>query len=71
MTMEDKITFFLEIIDQFEDDFYPDISDAVIPFSNVGIKEEEQYIYDGHEKIPFNKRHPKYRKIFIKEFLQN
>lgn len=69
--MDDKITTFLEIIDEFEDEFYPDISAAVIPFSNVGIKKEEQYIYYGYEQIPFNKRHPTYQKIFIYEFLHS
>ncbi len=69
MTLGDKITIFQEIIDQFEDEFYPEISAAVIPFSNVDTSKESQYIYLGHEKIPFNERHPKYQKIFIYEFL--
>ncbi len=69
MSLGDKITIFLEIIDQFEDEFYPDISAAVIPFSNVGTNEKCHYIYDGHEKIPFTKRHPTYQKIFNYEFL--
>ena len=70
MSLGDKITIFLEIIDQFEEEYYPDISGAVIPFSNVGTSKESQYIYDGHEKIPFSERHPTYQKIFIYEFLR-
>jgi hypothetical protein len=69
MSLGDKIIIFREIIDHFENEFYPDISGAVIPFSNVGTTEKCQYIYHGHEKIPFNKRHPTYQKIFIHEFL--
>jgi len=69
MSLGDKITIFREIIDQFEEEFYPDISGAVIPFSNVYTNKESQYIYDGHEKMPFTKRHPGYQKIFIYEFL--
>jgi len=69
MALGDKITIFLEIIDQFEEEYYPDISGAVIPFSNVGTSKESQYIYDGHEKIPFTKRHPAYQETFISEFL--
>ena len=71
MALEDKITIFQEIIDQFEDEYYPDISNAVIPFSNVSTKADFQYIYEGHEKIPFTKRHPTYQKIFIYEFLHS
>ena len=71
MAVEEKISIFLEIIDQFENKFYPDISEAVVPFSSVGNKEECKYIYHGHERIPFNERHPTYQKIFIREFLRS
>ncbi|MHA2181840.1 MAG: hypothetical protein ACXAAH_10485 [Promethearchaeota archaeon] len=69
MAIEEKITIFLEVIDQFEEEFYPDISEAVISFSNIGEKDESKYIYHGHEKMHFNERHLKYQKIFIHEFL--
>jgi hypothetical protein len=69
MAVEEKIVIFLEIIDQFEKDFYPDISEAVVPFSNIGEKNESKYIYDGHEKIPFNERDSTYKKIFYHEFV--
>lgn len=70
MALEEKIIIFREIIDRFEDEYYPDISDAVVPFSKVDSSQKSQYIYDGHEKIPFSERHPTYQKIFIYEFLQ-
>ena len=69
MAIEEKITIFLELIDQFENQFYPDLSEAVVSFSDVGEKNEEKYIYHGHERIPFNERHPTYQKLFIREFL--
>ena len=69
MAIEGKITIFLEIIDQFENEFYPDLSEAVVSFSDVGEKNEEKYIYHGHERIPFIERHPTYQKLFIREFL--
>ena len=71
MAIEKKITIFREIMDQFEKDFYPDISAAVISFTNIGIKDESKYIYDGHEKIPFNERDSTYQEIFINEFLHS
>ncbi|MBY8986530.1 MAG: hypothetical protein KGD65_15775 [Candidatus Lokiarchaeota archaeon] len=71
MTIEEKIIIFREIIDQFKKDFYPDISAAVISFKNIGIKDESKYIYDGHEKIPFNERHSTYQEIFINKFLHS
>ncbi len=69
MAIEGKYKFFQEVIDQYENEFYPDISEAVIAFSNLGSKNECKLIYYGHEKIPFNERNPTYRKIFIHEFL--
>lgn len=71
MAIEEKIIIFREIINQFEKDFYPDISEAVISFTNIGIKDESKFIYDGHEKIPFNERHSTYQEILINEFLHN
>ena len=71
MAIDEKISIFLEIIEQFEDDFYPDISEAVVSFSDLGNKVECEYIYHGHERIPFNERHSTYQKIFIREFLHS
>ncbi|MHA2038912.1 MAG: hypothetical protein ACW98X_20965 [Promethearchaeota archaeon] len=68
MAVEEKYAFFIDIIEQFEDEFYPDISEAVVPFTNFGNTEEKKYIYEGHEKIPFKERDPTYQKIFIHEF---
>jgi len=69
MAIEGKYTFFQEVIDQYENEFYPDISEAVVPFSNLVGKNECNCIYYGHEKIPFNERDPTYKKILIHEFL--
>lgn len=58
-----------EVIDDFEEKHYPDLSDAVILFSKINLtKVEPQYIYMGHEKLTFNERHPLYQKIFREEF---
>jgi len=58
-----------EVIDDFEEKHYPDLSEAVILFSKINhTKVEPQYIYMGHEKLTFNERHPLYQKIFREEF---
>jgi hypothetical protein len=56
-------------INQFEENLFPDISGAVMPFSDANKFEESQYIYNGDEEIPFNERHPEYQRIFKEEFL--
>lgn len=43
------------------------IKALILPFSLFSGKKEE-YIYVGGEKIPFNKRHPVYRELFLSEF---
>lgn len=43
-----------------------DVKELVIAFSDF-IK-SKSFIYNGHEKIPFNKRHPIYQAIFRNEF---
>ena len=42
------------------------LKDAIVPFSNFG--SSIHYIYYGHERIPFQKRHPIYQIIFREEF---
>lgn len=66
---EKKIIIFQDIIDHFERDYYSNLSEAVIPFTNFGERKEDKYIYHGHEKIPFEKRDPSYQKILKREFL--
>jgi hypothetical protein len=43
------------------------IKDIVIPFTQIFPKNEE-FIYNGSEKIPFKNRHPIYKAIFLNEF---
>ncbi|KKM61746.1 hypothetical protein LCGC14_1528630 [marine sediment metagenome] len=47
-----------------------DLSKLMIPFSKINSKERIEYIYLGHEKIPFNVRHPTYQILFRNEFVE-
>ena len=70
MITEDVIKIYQKSIIQFEENLYPDISGAVMPFSDVNKFEfAEKYIYNGDEEIPFNERDPEYQRIFKEEFL--
>ena len=69
MITEDAIKIYQKSINQFEENLYPDISGAVMPFSDVNKFEAPQYIYNGDEEIPFNERHLEYQRIFKEEFL--
>ncbi|MHA2283119.1 MAG: hypothetical protein ACXAC5_19940 [Promethearchaeota archaeon] len=71
MAIEGKYPFYLEVIEQFENEFYPDISEAVISFSDLGDNGETKYIYKGNEKISFKEGHPIYQNIFSIEFLRD
>ncbi len=55
-------------IDEFKDEEYFDLKRVMVPFSLVFLK-DEQFIYDGKEKIPFSKRDPLYKKILNNEFI--
>lgn len=55
-------------IDEFKDEEYFDLKRVMVPFSLVFLK-DEQFIYDGTEKIPFSKRDPLYKKILNNEFI--
>jgi len=69
MALEYSIKNVQEVIDDFEDKPYPDLSGAVILFSKINYNAKEpQYIYIGYEKLAFNERHPLYQKIFREEF---
>jgi len=69
MITEDVIKIYQKSIIQFEENLFPDISGAVMPFSDVKKFEAPQYIYNGDEEIPFNERDPEYQRIFKEEFL--
>ncbi len=47
-----------------------DLSKLMTPFSRITSKERIEYIYLGHEKIPFKARHPTYQLIFRNEFVR-
>ena len=55
-------------IDEFKDEEYFDLKRVIVPFSLVFLK-DEQFIYDGTEKIPFSKRDTLYKKILNNEFI--
>jgi hypothetical protein len=42
--------------------------EILIPFSNFECSHNLIYIYNGNEKIKFNKRHPVYRRLLFDEF---
>ena len=44
------------------------LSNIVIPFSEVMGKSNVPDVYEGHEKIPFEKRYPLYKAIMRLEF---
>jgi len=46
-----------------------DYSKAFVPFSELPHHEMSKNIYEGHEKIPFKDRHPKFQKILLNEFI--
>ncbi len=69
MISEDTMKIYQENIIQVEENFYPDISGAVLHLSDLNKNEESEYIYNGDEKIPFNERNPEYQRIFKEEFL--
>ena len=43
------------------------VKDIVIPYP-LFFRKALQFIYSGQEKIPFEKRHPLYKAIFLNEF---
>lgn len=51
----------VEIKESFE------VKDIVIPYS-LFFRKQQQFVYLGHEKIPFEKRHPLFKSILLNEF---
>ena len=58
---------FQEIVDKDYKEPPLFIRNVIIPFSVF--RNQQQYIYDGTEKIPFTKRHPLYQTILRNEFV--
>ena len=54
-------------IDEYKDEENFDLKHIIIPFSLVFLK-DEKFIYEGCEKIPFNKRDSLYQEILLNEF---
>ena len=46
------------------------IKEITIPFSILLDHINPSDIYNGEEKIPFNKQHPEYQKILLNEFFK-
>jgi len=69
MALGDSFKITQEIIDNFEDTYYVDLTDAITPFSKLNNNENVLYIYFGFEKIPFKLRDPEYQEILIAEFV--
>ena len=44
------------------------LKNVIIPFSKFS--KTEKFIYYGHEKIPFHKRHPIFQAILRNEFVE-
>lgn len=59
---EEKIVYF-----EVEEKESIRIRDIVIPYS-LFFRKQQEFIYSGKEKIPFEKRHPLYRTILLNEF---
>ncbi|MFX1376967.1 MAG: hypothetical protein ACFFA0_14270 [Promethearchaeota archaeon] len=69
MITEEVIRIFKRSNERLEEMLVPDISGALMSYSNSNKFEENQYIYTGEEKIPFNERDTEYQQIFKDEFL--
>lgn len=59
----DKKVVYLDV--EVKDSFQ--VKDIVIPYA-LFFRRQQEFIYSGQEKIPFEKRHPLYRSIFLNEF---
>ncbi len=46
------------------------ISELVIPFSQLFKKYKSMEIYSGNERIPFRERDPEYKMILQQEFIE-
>jgi len=68
MTTNELDKIYDKILEKLVDlDF--DISEVVIPFSEIFQKSSSKDIYSGTEKIPFKKRDKEYKLILKQEFL--
>ena len=63
MLTEDVIKIYQESLERLEEILIPNISGAVMSFSDSD-RSEDAYIYTGEEKIPFHDRNSEYQQIF-------
>ena len=68
MSSEIKKRKYQGLEEQIEENF--DVKTIILPFSLMSGKKEE-YIYTGGEKLPFRKRHPEYKRLFMSEFAKD
>ena len=47
------------------------ISQILVPFSDINEAKRTKYIYLGYERITFNQRHPEYQRILVQEFINS
>ena len=67
-TVENKI-FIVPYYKSIEEESI-NFNNFVIPFSEFGDSKKPSYLYNGHEKVSFKKRHLVYKKIFLNEFVE-
>jgi len=54
---------------EVESDGIVRLGSLVIPFSRMHSVTKEEFIYTGHERMPFINRHPAYQLILRSEFI--
>ena len=67
-TIKEKVQIFPIDDTDIEDSI--NFDDIIIPFSDLEKSKSPSYIYEGDEKINFDKRHPVYQKLFLNEFIE-
>lgn len=65
----EKKIHFVHIYEPYEEESV-NFNTIIIPFSEFGNSEKPSYLYNGKEEIPFNERHPKFKKILLNEFIE-
>jgi len=58
----------LQDIPNYDEEEHVKLKNLIIPFSKF--HKPEEFIYYGHEKIPFKKRHSDYQAILRHEFAE-
>ena len=67
-SVEKKIHF-VHIDESSEEESF-NFNNIIIPFSEFGTSKKPTYLYNGLEEIPFEEKHPKFKKILLNEFIE-